>query len=337
MRVFHGIDAIPSDFGPSVASIGNFDGVHLGHQKILDAVITQARSTGAQAVAITFDPHPLRLLKPASAPQALTPTEEKLRLLAQAGIDAVLVLPFTEALSQLSARQFVRSILVDRLSITALHEGSNFRCGHRAEAGVAELSHLGTLFGFSLIAHPPVLVRGLPVSSSLIRTRLQAGAVHSARHLLGRWFSVRSHPARGRGIGSRLLAPTVNLADYAALLPAAGVYATRLAVGDGSARRGFDAVTNVGWRPTVGEPSFAVETHILDFEPVELAEETPLELEFRLWLRPEIKWPDLASLRAQIARDVQRARRYVSRVKLLAPATEDPTDDDPPPEPQPAS
>ncbi len=322
MQIFHGIDTIPSDFGPSVASIGNFDGVHLGHQRILDAVITQARSTGAHAVAITFDPHPLRLLKPASAPQALTPTEEKLRLLDQSGIDAVLVLPFTQALSQLSAREFVRSILVDRLSIAALHEGSNFRCGHRAEAGVAELSDLGTQFGFTLIAHEPVLVRGLPVSSSLIRSRLQAGAVHSARHLLGRWFSVRSHPARGRGIGSRLLAPTVNLADYAAMLPAAGVYATRLAVGDGPARRRFDAVTNVGWRPTVGEPSFAVETHILDFEPVELAEETPLELEFRLWLRPEIKWPDLASLRAQIVRDVQRARRYFSRAKLLTAASE---------------
>lgn len=325
MQIFHGLDQIPAGFGPTVASIGNFDGVHLGHRKILDAVTSEAHSTGAQAVAITFDPHPLRLLKPEAAPAVLTPNEEKLRLLDQAGIDAVVVLPFTEALSRLSAREFVQSLLVDRLSITALHEGTNFRCGHRAEAGVAELSDLGAKLGFAVKAHEPVLVRGLPVSSSLIRTRLQAGAVHSVRRLLGRWFSVRSHPARGRGIGSRLLAPTINLADYAAMLPAAGVYATRLVVGDGGdgrAPRSFDAVTNVGWRPTVGEPSFAVETHILDFEPIELAEETPLELEFRCWLRPEIKWPDLATLRAQIARDVQRARRYFSLAKPLAAATE---------------
>lgn len=316
MQIFHGIDQIPAAFGPSVASIGNFDGVHLGHQKILDAVTTAARSTGARAVAITFDPHPLRLLKPEAAPQVLTPTEEKLRLLDQAGIDAVVVLPFTEALSRLSAREFVQRLLVDHLSVTALHEGTNFRCGHRAEAGVAELSDLGAQLGFAVMAHQPVLVRGVPVSSSLIRTRLQAGAVNSARRLLGRWFSVRSHPARGRGIGTRLLAPTINLADYEAMLPAAGVYASRLTVGDGG--RSFDAVTNVGWRPTVGEPTFAVETHILDFEPIELAQETPLELEFHCWLRPEIKWPDLPSLRAQIARDVRRARRYFSRAKPLA-------------------
>lgn len=331
MQIFHGIDQIPAGFGPSVASIGNFDGVHLGHRKILDAVTTAARSTGARAVAITFDPHPLRLLKPEAAPAVLTPTEEKLRLLDQADIDAVVVLPFTETLSRLSAREFVQRILVDHLSVTALHEGTNFRCGHRAEAGVAELSDLGAQLGFAVMAHPPVLVRGIPVSSSLIRTRLQAGAVNSARRLLGRWFSVRSHPARGRGIGSRLLAPTVNLAEYAAMLPAAGVYVTRIVVGDGSnggdgrngrAPRSFHAVTNVGWRPTVGDPSFAVETHILDFEPMDLAEETVLELEFLCWLRPEIKWPDLASLRAQIAQDVRRARRYFSLAKPLADATD---------------
>jgi riboflavin kinase/FMN adenylyltransferase len=326
MQVFHGLDQIPAGFGPTVASIGNFDGVHLGHRKILDAVTTAARSTGARAVAITFDPHPLRLLKPEAAPQVLTPTEAKLRLLDRAGIDAVVVLPFTETLSRLSAREFVQRLLVDRLSVTALHEGTNFRCGHRAEAGVAELSELGAKLGFAVMAHQPVLVRGMPVSSSRIRTRLQAGAVNSARRMLGRWFSVRSHPARGRGIGSRLLAPTINLADYAAMLPATGVYATRLAVGDGEdgcARRSFDAVTNVGWRPTVGTPSFAVETHILDFEPIELDEETPLELEFHCWLRPEIHWPDMASLRAQIAHDVRRAQRYFLRAKPLAAAADD--------------
>ncbi len=318
MRIFQGIDAIPAGFGPTVVSIGNFDGVHLGHRRILDAVKTGARSAGAQAVAVTFEPHPLRLLRPESAPKVLTPLEEKLRLLEAADLDAVLVLPFDEELSRLTAREFVQRVLVDRLAVTALHEGANFRCGHRAEAGVAELSTLGAEFGFAVMAHGPVMVRGQAVSSSLIRTRLQAGAVNAARRLLGRWFSVRSHPTRGRGIGSRLLAPTVNLAEYAGILPATGVYATRLRLGDDRQQRWFEAVTNIGWRPTVGEPSFAVETHILNFEPIELTAETALELEFRSWLRPEIKWPDVASLRAQIDLDVRRARRYFARVKPLA-------------------
>ena len=267
--------------------------------------------------AVTFAPHPMQVLRPEAVPEMLTPMEEKLRLLDRAGVDAVLVLPFDEAMSRLPAREFVRQVLVERLRTVALHEGMNFRCGHRAEAGVSELRELGAEMGFAVVAHGPVVVRGQEVSSSVIRARLRAGKVNAARWMLGRCFSVRSHPERGRGIGSRMLAPTVNLAAYEGMLPRAGVYATRLSVGEGFRQRWFDAVTNVGWRPTVGEPSFAVETHILDFEPTELTETTPLELEFRVWLRPEIKWPDVASLKAQIERDVRRARRYFVRARRM--------------------
>ncbi len=318
MRVFRGMGEIPAGFGPSVASVGNFDGVHRGHRRILDAVKSAARTASAQAVAVTFEPHPLRLLKPESAPERLTPIEEKLRLLGEAGMDAVVVFPFDETLSRMSAREFVERLLVERLGVRELHEGTNFRCGYRAEAGVEELAVLGRRIGFGVVAHAPVVVHGQIVSSSAIRERLRAGAVNATRWMLGRWFAVRSQPVRGRGIGGRLLAPTVNLAEYDGMLPAAGVYATRLAVGDGAERRWFEAVTNVGWRPTVGEPSFAVETHMLDFEPVELTEETPLELEFRSWLRAEIRWPDVASLKAQIERDVRRARRYFALARRLA-------------------
>lgn len=310
-RVFRSLAEIPSGFGPSVAAIGNFDGVHLGHREILSAVTAEARERGARAVAITFDPHPEQFLRPAQAPRLLTPIDERLRLLGETGIDAVLVLPFDAALASLPAREFVRGILVEALDVRGLHEGGNFRFGHRAEAGVAELRQFGAEFGFALHIHEAVRVRGgsssgIEVSSSAIRERVAAGDMTRARWMLGRPFAVRSTQARGRGIGTRLLVPTVNLAPYDGQLPGFGVYVTRLTV----AGRRFQAVTNVGNRPTFGAASFAVESHILDFEPVEMDEETPIDLEFLLRLRGEIEWPSPEALKAQILRDVAGARRY---------------------------
>jgi riboflavin kinase/FMN adenylyltransferase len=306
MSLFHSAAEIPSGYGPSVAAIGNFDGVHLGHQEILSAVVAEARSVCARALAITFDPHPEQFLRPAEAPRLLTPISERLRLLSFTGIDAVVVLPFDAALASLPAREFARGILVDALGVRGVHEGGNFRFGHRAEAGVAELEAFGAEFGFAVHVHSPVRAHGLEVSSSAIRERVAVGDVKRARWMLGRPFAVRSTQARGRGIGTRLLVPTVNLAAYDGLLPAFGVYVTRLNVG----RRSFQAVTNVGNRPTFGEASFAVESHILDFEPMELGEETPIELEFLLRLRGEIEWPSPEALKAQIFGDIARAKRY---------------------------
>ena len=302
---------IPLGFGPAVAAIGNFDGVHRGHQEILSAVVAEARERGARAVAITFNPHPEQFLRPAQAPGLLTPLAERLRLLALTGIDAVVVLPFDAALARQPAREFVRGILVNALGVRSLHEGGNFRFGHDAEAGVAELKSFGAEFGFAVHVHSPVRAHGLEVSSSATREFVAAGDVTRARWMLGRPFEVRSTQARGRGIGTRLLVPTVNLAPYDALLPAFGVYVTRLTAGG----RSFQAVTNVGNRPTFGEASFAVESHILDFEPIELGEETPIELEFLLRLRGEIQWPSPEALKAQIFKDVAKAKRYFGRIK----------------------
>jgi riboflavin kinase/FMN adenylyltransferase len=231
---------------------------------------------------------------------------ERARLLAATGLDAVVVLPFDAALAGLSGLEFVRRILVEGLRVRGLHEGGTFRFGHRAQAGVAELKRFGEEFGFGVHVHAPVHVHGLEVSSSAIRARLEAGDMTRARWMLGRPFEVLSTPARGRGIGTRLLVPTVNLAPYDELLPAFGVYVTRLTVGG----RCFQAVTNVGNRPTFGEASFAVESHILNFEPIELDEGTPLQLEFLLRLRGEMEWPSPEALKAQIFKDVARAKRY---------------------------
>ena len=309
--VYRAIEDIPLDFGPSVGAIGNFDGVHLGHQRILAAVVAEARELGMRAVAVTFDPHPDHFLRPQEAPGLLTPMEERMRLLALTGVDAVVVLPFDAALAGLSAREFVEHVLVDSLRVRGLHEGGSFRFGHRAEAGVRELAEFGAEFGFEVKVHRAVHVHGLEVSSSRVRELVSAGDMKRARWMLGRPFAVRSTPARGRGIGTRLLVPTVNLAAYEGLLPALGVYVTRLTVGE----RCFQAVTNVGNRPTFGEDSFAVESHILDFEPVDLDEQTPLELEFLLRLRPEITWPTLDALKAQIFKDVAKAKRYFRLVR----------------------
>lgn len=309
--VFHSLAEVPAGFGPSVAAIGNFDGVHVGHREILSAVVAQARALKAHAVAITFDPHPDHFLRPAQAPLLLTPIEERVRLLATTGIDAVLVLPFDAVLAQLPAREFVRRVLVETLGVRGLHEGGNFRFGHRAEAGVNELADFGAEYGFTLKVHDAVHVRGMEVSSSAVRDLVAAGDMKRARWMLGRPFAVLSTPARGRGVGSRLLVPTVNLATYDGQLPAPGVYVTRLKVGAGC----FQAVTNVGNRPTFEGAGFGVETHILDFEPVDLDETTPLELEFLCRLRPEMQWPSPEALKAQIFKDVARAKRYFRLVR----------------------
>jgi riboflavin kinase / FMN adenylyltransferase len=304
--VFRSLAEIPPDFGPTVAAIGNFDGVHLGHREILSASIAEARSLGARAVAITFDPHPEQILRPAMAPKLLTPIDERIRLLTATGIDAVVVLTFDAALSRVRAREFVQLVLVNCLNVHAVHEGGNFRFGYRAEGGVKELAEFGAEFGFRVHVHRAVRVHGLEVSSSAIRELVASGDMKRARWMLGRPFGVRSTPGRGRGVGRRLLVPTLNLAAYDGLLPAFGVYVTRLTI----AGRCFQAVTNVGNRPTFEGAGFGVETHILDFEALDLADDTPLELEFLQRLRPEIQWPSPEALKAQIFKDVARAKRY---------------------------
>ena len=311
ISVYQSVAEIPVGFGPSVAAIGNFDGVHLGHREILSSVVQEARLLRAQAVAITFDPHPEQFLNPSAAPRLLSPIDERLRLLALTVIYAVVVLPFDAELASLHAREFVQSILVNALAVRRLHEGGNFRFGHRAEAGVAELIAFGAEFGFAVHVHAPVRVRNLEVSSSSIRERVAAGDMTRARWMLGRPFEIRSTQARGRGIGTRLLVPTVNLAAYDGQLPAFGVYVTRLTV----AGRNFQAVTNVGNRPTFGAASFAVESYILNFEPIELDDQTPLELEFLHRLRGEREWPSPEALKAQIFKDVAKAKRYFRLMK----------------------
>jgi riboflavin kinase/FMN adenylyltransferase len=309
MQIFRSLNELANNAQRSVVSVGNFDGVHLGHQMVLKSLVHRAHEMDAQSAVVTFNPHPSHVLHSSRRTPLITPLPQKLDLLAAAGIDLALVLKFDEELRRWPAREFAQRVLCDALHTIEVHEGETFRFGYGAAADVASLSDLGREFGFTVQAYEPRIIDGAPVSSSRIRALIAAGDIADANALLGRDFSVRSTPASGRGYGTRYTVPTINLAPYAELLPAIGVYVTRLAVGSGEGARVFQGVTNVGNRPTFGADSFAVETHLLDFEPIELNEATPLELSFLHRLRDERRFASPEELRAQIQRDVAEAKK----------------------------
>src|SRR5579864_2229153 len=306
MQVFHKLDEVPADFGPTIVSVGNFDGVHRAHQTVLRDIAERAKQQGAKSVAVTFDPHPSRILRPEAGLKLLTPTAEKIRWIGSTGVDAVLVLPFARDLSLLSPREFAEEILKKKLKACEVHEGYNFRFGHKAAGDVNTLAEYGREMGFAVKIFDRMTLRGENVSSSQIRKLLNEGKVSRARHLLGRPFAILSTAGRGRGYGSKYTVPTINLSRYDELVPLDGVYITRTRVGEEC----FDSVTNIGNRPTFGGDSFAIESHLLNFHPIEVTAETEIEMHFLQRLRDEAKFPSVDLLRAQIAMDVKTAQRY---------------------------
>jgi len=288
-------------------SVGNFDGVHRAHTRVLAEIAQRARARHAKSVAVTFEPHPMRILRPDSGLKLLTPTAEKVRLFSKTDVDAVLLLPFTRDLSLMSPREFVQFILCGALKASEVHEGFNFHFGHKAAGNVTLLTELGREMGFEVVVYPEMRLRGESVSSTRIRELVRAGEVERARALLNRPFSISSTPGRGRGYGAKYTVPTINLSRYEELVPKDGVYITRTRVGEEC----FDSVTNIGNRPTFGADSFAIETHLLDFHPLELTAETGIELIFLSRLREEIKFGSVDALRDQIAQDIRKARRYL--------------------------
>ena len=306
MRVFRQLDDLPTGYGRTVVSVGNFDGVHRAHQAVLREVVRRARELGVRSTAVTFEPHPVRILRPDIAPKLITPLPRKLELLEGMGLDATLVLPFTRDLSLLTPRQFAQQVIAGRLQAIEVHEGSNFRFGHKAEGDVKRLTDYGRDFGFAVTVYPDLTVRGEMVSSTRVRALLRHGNVVRARHLLGWIFSLVATPGRGRGYGHKYTVPTINLSHYEELAPVDGVYITRTRI-NGEC---FDSVTNIGTRPTFEKESFAIESHLLNFHPIELTADTAVETFFLYRLRDEIKFPSIEALRNQIAHDVRRARRY---------------------------
>ncbi|HYE99651.1 MAG TPA: riboflavin biosynthesis protein RibF, partial [Planctomycetota bacterium] len=310
MRIFRSLDELPSDFGPSALTIGNFDGVHYGHRRILRRVREVATERGCKPSVLTFDPHPTRVVAPDRAPLLMTTPDRRAALMREEGIEQVLILPFTPELAQLPPEPFVRDILVGRLGACAVLVGDNFRFGHRHAGGVALLADLGRRLGFITEVVPAVTCRGRIVSSSAIRELLLAGNVSMAGRLLLRPYVLEGDVVGGRGVGSKQTVPTLNLAIAAELIPARGVYITRTRDLDDA--RQWTSITNIGYRPTFGaSDQLSIETFLLD----PLQGETPrrIAVEFLRRVREERKFETPESLREQILRDVRTAQAYFRR------------------------
>jgi riboflavin kinase/FMN adenylyltransferase len=295
----------------SILAIGNFDGIHLGHQAILRAVTQRAAETGDVATVLTFDPPPRRVLKPESAPQRLSTNAQRMEWFGVEGLEAAVVMPFTMELARLSPQDFVEEILVHDLKVRVVLVGENFRFGHRQAGDVKLLRELGMRHGFEVVVIPPVIYRGEIVSSTAIRRAISAGDVSQAARLLGRPFGLTGEVVNGTGTGRRFTFPTLNLAPEQELLPARGVYVTRtLLEGETQSRR---SVTNIGNRPTFNGSTLSVETHLLGYS----SDITARHIEVRFWqrLREEKKFAGVEELRVQIAQDIASAARFFSRLR----------------------
>lgn len=309
-RVFSSLAEVPGNFGPSALTIGNFDGVHRGHRRLLHEVVETAQRHHWTPSVLTFDPHPTKVVAPSRAPKLLSTTAERLELMRQEGIEQVLVLPFDEQIRQLSPEEFSQDILASKLKSRAVFVGSNFRFGHRQAGDVARLAELGAGLGFVTNIVPGVEWRGRMVSSSGVRALLAVGDVARAGRMLQRPYAVSGEVVAGHGVGSRQTVPTLNLHTEAEVLPADGVYVTRTR--DLENGRTWRSITNVGMRPTFGGDERTIETFLLD----PLIGEPPrrIQVQFLHWLRSERKFPDASLLKQQILRDVSRAQAYHRRL-----------------------
>jgi riboflavin kinase / FMN adenylyltransferase len=291
---------------PALA-LGTFDGLHLGHQQVIRGAVTRAREIGGQSVAVTFEPHPLEVLRPSPAPVLLTTVEERLALLSGLGVDVTLVLPFDLAFSQTPARVWMNEILGERLCARAVFVGSSYTFGYRREGSAQRLVEWGRARGVDVTLVPAVLIDGEPVSSSRIRGALREGLVDEAARLLGRRYTLRGRVTSGAGRGRTIGFPTANLAvdSPRKILPHVGVYATIVEVGG----RRFGGATNVGRRPTFGGTEISIETHLLEFSGDLVGE--PIQLEFVGRIREERAFPGAEALSRQIGRDVSQVRELL--------------------------
>lgn len=305
----------------AVISIGSFDGVHIGHQAVLTHVVERARSMGVAAVAMTFDPHPIKLLRPGDAPRLLTTLEQRLALIAQTGIETSLVVPFTHRLARMRAADFVRDVLVDRLGVREVYIGDNFRFGADRGGDVGLLTSMGAELGFEAAAAPIVEADGSVVSSTRVRRAVADGRVEEVVALLGRSVFIDGAVLEGKRLGRTLGFPTLNIEVENELSPSNGVYVT--AVHIPSFSRTFPAVTNIGVRPTVYQNSLTtVESHLLDFTADVYQEQ--VRLFFLQRVREERRFESTLELMAQIRRDVGQARDYfdhhpLDRLPLVLP------------------
>jgi riboflavin kinase / FMN adenylyltransferase len=313
MTVFRSFEAAAGSFGSCSLAIGNFDGVHVGHQALLRSTVAYARQRQLVPAVLTFDPHPTAVVAPHRRPEMICTLEDRVRLLAAAGAENILVLPFTEQVARMTPREFVQRILVEGLGTRAVFVGENFRFGYR-QAGTPEaLTSLGVEFNFEAQFLAPVVLRGQVVSSSAIRKQLVKGRVSSAARFLNRWFSIRGPVVPGHGVGSKQTVPTLNIRPVPGVICPRGVFVTETAELDGD--RVWPSITNLGVRPTFGGDEMTVETYLL--APLESPSPQAIEVRFQHFLREERKFAGPEELKAQIMRDVQRAQKFQARLRRL--------------------
>ena len=299
------ISALASVPGPVFLAIGVFDGVHLGHRAVIERAIADAKEARGTPVVVTFDPHPVRVLRPEKAPRLLTSTPHKLRLIRALGIGHLLIIPFDLAFAATPPDDFIRQLAAASKPLREICVGHQWSFGKGRAGNLEMLARLGGDLGFEEVGVPAVEVDGRIVSSTLIRQAVEAGDLADAARLLGRDYTILGTVVEGRHLGRTLGFPTANLSAHNEQFPPNGVYAVEVLRNGDAPRRG---VANIGVRPTIAEAGGerVLEVHIFDFD--ESLYGTDLEIVFRHFLRPEKKFPSLDALRAQIARDTEAAR-----------------------------
>ncbi|MCD2323214.1 bifunctional riboflavin kinase/FAD synthetase [Sphingomonas sp. IC-56] len=306
MERLDGGAAVPSRLRGAIVALGNFDGFHLGHQAVVGRAIERAHAEGRPAIVATFDPHPKRFFRPDSTHFRLTTLDQRQRLFAQAGADAMLVFPFDADLAGLSAQGFAQERLVERIGAGGVVTGADFTFGKGREGDVAALAQLGGQLGFSADMVPPVTLDGETVSSSSIRDHLRAGRPRDAARLLTRPFAIEGVVEGGARLGRTLGYPTANmvLANY--LRPAYGIYAVRARLADG---RALEGVANLGIRPTIEPPLELLESFFFDFSGDLYGQR--IEVALIDYLRPEAKFDSLDALKIQMDQDAAQARKLL--------------------------
>ncbi len=301
MQVFH--DIWEQRFAPrsTVVTIGNFDGVHRGHQFLFSLARQTAEDLDLRAVAVTFAPHPLKLIFPERRLFLITPPAKKIRLIAACGLDALVFIPFNREFADLTAPEFARLVLVEQLGVHTVIVGGNYRFGRDREGDVDRLRRLGDELGFATVGAPTFLVDGRPVSSTRVRQHIMAGEVQEAARLLGRYYTIEGVVGHGKNRGKQLGFPTANLRSEAELYPREGVYAVWVDYGG----RRWNGVLSIGYNPTFGDTGLTVEVHILDFAG-DLYGET-LKIHFLKYLRGVMTFTGMEALKEQITADIAAA------------------------------
>jgi riboflavin kinase/FMN adenylyltransferase len=301
---------IHQPFPNPVLTIGNFDGVHLGHQSLFCKIQERSRAIRGTSTVMTFHPHPTTVLRPAKAPRQIIADESKAELIFRCGVEVLLLLPFSWEFAQIPARDFVKDILVDRIGMKEIVIGYDYTFGRKREGNIETLKELGADWGFAVYIHPPVMVKGQPVSSTRIRELILSGAMEEAKALLGRPFSLSGRVIPGKNIGRKVLGfPTANLEPREKLLPQRGVYVVRVDTESGA----YYGVTNVGFNPTFSGKHISVETYLFDFD--QTLYDQLITVYFLKRLRGEKAFSGPEALKAQIQKDIELARELLSKIE----------------------